>query len=108
VLPDCNNSIKTSRFLKDGPSLPMDYYQRRSLPAGSVTRLQHQAILSTGTGYTSRRSLEMVPTMVVRPDEESRSGGLADFKKVFPPHLIRNGSRSDAKGIIVGVHDRQS
>ena len=36
--------------------------------------------LSTGTGYTSRRSLEMVPTMVVRPDEESRSGGLADFK----------------------------
>jgi hypothetical protein len=108
VLPDCNNSIKTSRFLKDGPSLPMDYYQRRSLPAGSVTRLQHQAILSTGTGYTSRRSPEMVPTMVVRPDEESRSGGLADFKKVFPPHLIRNGSRSDAKGIIVGVHDRQS
>ena len=46
----------------------------------SVTRLQRQTILSTGTGYTSRRSLEMVPTMVVRPDEESRSGGLADFK----------------------------
>jgi hypothetical protein len=84
VLPDCNNSIKTSRFLKDGPSLPMDYYQRRSLPARNGAH------------------------MVVRPDEESRSGGLADFKKVFPPHLIRNGSRSDAEGIIVGVHDRQS
>ena len=78
MLPDCNNSIKTSRFLTDRPSLPMDYYQRRSLPAGSVTRLQHQAILSTGTGYTSRRSLEMVPTMAVRPDEESRSGGLQE------------------------------
>ena len=98
MLPDCNNSIKTSRFLKNGPSLPMDYYQRRSLPAGSVTRLQHQAILSTGTGYTSRRSLEMVPTMVVRPDEESRSGGLADFKKVFPPHLIRKRKQIGRQG----------
>jgi hypothetical protein len=98
VLPDCNNSIKTSRFLKNGPSLPMDYYQRRSLPAGSVTRLQHQAILSTGTGYTSRRSLEMVPTMVVRRDEESRSGGLADFKKVFPPHLIRKRKQIGRQG----------
>jgi hypothetical protein len=77
VLPDCNNSIKTSRFLKDGPSLPMDYYQRRSLPAGSVTRLQHQAILSTGTGYTSRRSLEMVPTWSC---DQMKKVGLADWR----------------------------
>jgi hypothetical protein len=28
-----------------------------------------------------------VPTIITRPNEESRSGGLADFKKVFPPPL---------------------
>ena len=74
----------------------------------SVTSLQRQAILSTETNYTSRQSLEMVSTIVVRPDEESRSGGLADFKwsslRICSRKRI---SRSDAKGVIVGVHDRQ-
>src|SRR5262249_1711482 len=43
----------------------------------------------------------------VRPDEESRSGGLADFKWSSLRIGSGNGNRSDAKGIIVGSHDRQ-
>jgi len=55
----------------------MQYYQRRSLPARSVTRLQRQAILSTGTGYTSRQSLEMVPTII---SGQMKKVGLADWR----------------------------
>jgi len=43
----------------------------------------------------------------MRPDEESRSGGLADFKWSSLRIGSGNGNRSDAKGIIVGSHDRQ-
>jgi hypothetical protein len=46
----------------------------------SVASLQRQAILSTGTTITSRQLLRVVPKIVMRPDEESRSGRLADFK----------------------------
>ena len=77
-------------------------------PARSVTRLQRQAILSTGTPITSGHFRELEPRIVMRLDEESRSGGLVDSKRpslpICPAERI---SRSDAKGIIVGVHDRQ-
>jgi hypothetical protein len=79
---------------------------KRPLFPRSVTRLQRPAILSTETGYTSRQCLEMVSTIVVRPDEESRSGGPANFKWPSLRIWSGNGSRSDAKGIIVGVHER--
>jgi len=43
----------------------------------------------------------------MRPDEEKPVWRLVNSKR--PSHRIcpGNGSRSDAKGIIVGVHDRQ-
>jgi len=41
----------------------------------SVTGLQRQAILSTETGYTSRQSLEMVPTIKCG---QMKKVGLAD------------------------------
>src|SRR5262249_50203685 len=77
-------------------------------PALSVACLQRRAILSTGTAIISRQLLRVVPKIVMRPDEESRSGGLADFKRPSLPISPGNGSRWVAKGIIVGVHDRQS
>ena len=43
--------------------------------ARSATRLQRQAILPTGTGYTSRQSLAMVPTIMCG---QMKKVGLAD------------------------------
>jgi hypothetical protein len=48
--------------------------------ARRVTRLQRRAILSTGTTITSGHFRELEHRIVMRPDEESRSGRLADFK----------------------------
>jgi hypothetical protein len=47
----------------------------------SVACLQRQAILSTGTAITSRQLLRVVLKIVMRPDEESWSGRLADFRR---------------------------
>jgi hypothetical protein len=89
--------------------VPEPVCYRAPIAAGArrVTRLQHQAILFTGTAVRSGHFQELEHRIVMRPDEESRSGRLTDFKwpslRIWPG----NGSRSDAKGIIVGVHDRQ-
>jgi 2-iminobutanoate/2-iminopropanoate deaminase len=76
-------------------------------PARSVTRLQRQAILFTGTTTASGHFREIVPTIAMRLDEESRFGRLADTKRPSLRICSRKRGRSDAKGIIVGVHDRQ-
>jgi hypothetical protein len=44
----------------------------------------------------------------LRPDGESRFGDWRKPKSLPSASAPANGSRSDAKGIIVGVHDRQS
>jgi hypothetical protein len=70
-----------------------------------VTGLQRQAILSTGTGYTSRQSIEMVPTII---SGQMKKVGLADWQTSNGhPSASDPETRSDAKGIIVGSHDRQ-
>jgi hypothetical protein len=43
----------------------------------------------------------------MRPDEEKPVWRLATPKGLPTASAFGNGSRSDAKGIIVGVHDRQ-
>ena len=58
-------------------------------PARSVTRLQCQAILSTGIPITSGHFRELEPRIVMRPDEESRSWRLGGLQKAFPPDLPR-------------------
>ena len=62
--------------------VPEPVCYRAPIAAGvrRVTRLQHQAILSTGTAVTSGHFRELEHRIVMRPDEESRSGRLADFK----------------------------
>src|SRR5262249_38600661 len=96
-----------SRLFLIGPRHPRQP-NAHDTPALSVACLQRQAILSTGTAITSRQLLRVVSKIVMRPDEESWSGRPTDFK--WPSLRIGsgNGSSWDAKGIIVGVHDRQS
>src|SRR6516164_1417377 len=80
----------------------------RSLLRLSVACLQRSAILSTPTTTAPGHFRLMGPTITMRPDEEKLVWRLANSKR--PSHRIcprKRISRSDAKGIIVGVHDRQ-
>src|SRR5262249_61668165 len=72
-----------------------------------VAEPSHAGDFIHGRVSASGHFRERVPTITVRPDEESRSGGLAGFKWSSLRIGSGNGNRSDAKGIIVGSHDRQ-
>jgi hypothetical protein len=74
---DRNKSIKSWPFLTDKPVASNAVLPTPVAAARSVTRLQRQAILSTGTGYTSRQSLEMVPTII---SGQMKKVGPADWR----------------------------
>jgi hypothetical protein len=70
-----------------------------------VARLQRSTIFIHGSHY--RTSDEQGPQSQCGP---MKKAGLATcgLSKGLPSDLSRRTDRSDAKGIIVGVHDRQS
>ena len=71
----------------------------------AVACLQRHAIFAL-TPLTSVDNPDKGITLPMRLDGESQFGDW-QIQKAFPPHLLpETDSRSDAKGIIVGGHDR--
>src|SRR6516162_5324415 len=106
LLTDRNKSIKTCLFLTDKPVASNAVYRRH-------VRAFCDPLATPGDfTHRDRLYLSTVPSNGahnhVRPNEESRSGGPADFKWPSLRICLRKRiSRSGARGIIVGVHDRQ-
>ena len=69
----------------------------RSLPRVLWLRCHAKSDLSAEP-LLALDSSEKWSRIATRPDEESQSGGLADFKKVFPPHLIRKRKQIGRQG----------